>query len=71
MLGQAAMSSPWALTNYKPTTEELYKHTMEHLHLNLANERYFNYSNSFDTSTSTLVQPSEQEIQVIVHNIQN
>ncbi|MFA7284257.1 MAG: tRNA-dihydrouridine synthase [Candidatus Absconditabacterales bacterium] len=71
MLGQAAMNSPWTLTNYSPSIEELYAHTLRHLHLNLANERYFNYSDSFDTNTNTLQQPSQDTLQTIIHNIQN
>ena len=69
MLGQAAMCSPWPLTSYKPDIQELYDVTLQHLHLNLANEHYFNSAQAFDEKTNTLIQPTVAQLEDIIQQL--
>lgn len=73
MFWQAAMCSPRPLTSYKPNIQELYDITLKHLHLNLANEHYFNSDSCFDYNYNTLIQPTEIQLNNIIQQflIQN
>lgn len=65
MLGQAAMCNPWSLTSYQPSIEELYQTSIDHLHLCMANEFYFDQESNFDHTTSTLIQPTQEKLNEI------
>jgi len=65
MLGQAAMCNPWSLTSYQPSIEELYQTSIDHLHLCMANEFYFDQESNFDRTTSTLIQPTQEKLNEI------
>ncbi|HMY80386.1 MAG TPA: tRNA-dihydrouridine synthase [Candidatus Absconditabacterales bacterium] len=70
MLGQSAMCSPWALTNYLPTHRELLDTIYSHLHLMLANEIYFDYTPGvFNKLTNRLTQPSKNQLDDIIDNL--
>lgn len=63
MLGQAAMCNPWSLVSYTPKIKEIYQLTLDHLHLNLANEFYFNEITSFDKKNNLLIQPTAKQLE--------
>ena len=71
MLGQAAMCNPWSLVSYTPKIKEIYQLTLDHLHLNLANEFYFNEITSFDKKNNLLIQPTAKQLEDLAKKIED